>query len=536
MPPAPSAPGAPLPPSSPNQLTPPPPTSLIPPGAGKPVGGAPIGVGSSPVGSPPTTPPPPPPTQPALPGQPPQPNQPPTAQAAVPPKKPLLAGVMASPFKFLPIVVLLIVVAVVGYFAYTYFLGGSSSSVSVQPDSTGNSQQPAATQKATEITYWGLWEPDEAVAEVLTDFEKANPGIKVNYVKQTHKDYRERLQTAIAAGQGPDLFRFHEAWTPMLADELAAMPSSVMSASEYQKTFYPVAAQMLQLKGQIVGVPLEYDGLGLYYNREMFKTAGEQPPKTWAELKTLASRLTVRSSTGVERGGLAIGTSTNVEHFSDIIGLLLLQNGADPAEPTSKQAQEAIQFYTNFLKDGVWSESLPNSTVAFARGEAAMMFAPSWRAHEIEAINPALDYGIVQVPTLGDQRVAWATFWAEGVSSKSTHKDEAWKLIKYLSSADVMKKLYSQASKVRSFGEPYSRTELASQLNGDDRVAPFLQDAPMATSWYLASFTHDNGLNDQLIKYYADAVTAINLGGTPDEVMATVDQGTKQILRQYGAE
>src|SRR5690606_40319838 len=102
------------------------------------------------------------------------------------------------------------------------------------------------------------------------------------------------------------------------------------------------------------------------------------PPTTWAELRTLASQLTVRSGNQIQRGGLAIGNASNVEHYGDIIGLLMLQNGADPAVPTSPEARDALLFYTNFAKvDQVWDENLPSSPVAFARGDAAMMFAPS---------------------------------------------------------------------------------------------------------------------------------------------------------------
>jgi multiple sugar transport system substrate-binding protein len=213
-----------------------------------------------------------------------------------------------------------------------------------------------------------------------------------------------------------------------------------------------------------------------------------------------------------------MGNASNVEHFSDIIGLLMLQNGADLSDPTTKEAQEALQFYTNFMKvDKVWSDTLPSSTTAFARGEVAMMFAPSWRAHEILAINPNLQFGISSMPSLGSDKVAWASYWAEGVNSKSDNKDAAWKLLKYLSSKEVMQKLYSDQAETRTFGEPYSRVDLADSVATDPYVSTYLKDAPNASSWYLNSYTHDNGINDQMIKYYTDAVNAVLAGKTPAE-------------------
>ena len=52
----------------------------------------------------------------------------------------------------------------------------------------------------------------------------------------------------------------------------------------------------------------------------------------------------------------------------------------------------------------------------------------------------------------------------------------------------------------------------------------------------MSSFTHDNGINDQIIKYYEDAINAmVNDGKTVENVLSTVEQGVRQVLRQYGA-
>jgi ABC-type glycerol-3-phosphate transport system substrate-binding protein len=293
---------------------------------------------------------------------------------------------------------------------------------------------------------------------------------------------------------------------------------------------------MLQLNGQIVGVPLMYDGLAMIYNKDVLDSASESPPQTWAELRSLATRLTVKSATGVERAGVALGNASNVEHYSDILALLMLQNGADLSDPDSPETRDALLFYTNFIKtDGVWNDSLPVSSVAFARGDVAIIFAPSWKIHEILATNPDVSIGVAPLPKLSDERLAWATFWAEGINSKGKNQAEAGKLLKHLSSPEVLEKLYSQASENRSFGEIYPRVDMAEGLADDPLVGPYLEDAPFAQGGFLSSFTHDNGLNDNLIQYYTDAINAVLGGQQVEDTLTTVDQGTSQILRQYGA-
>jgi len=473
-------------------------------------------------------------------------------------KAPQPAKPKASPLKFLPIIIGGIIVLAGVIFGLTKLFGGSSGTTNtadtpsgISNPSTGSTNQGSTTTgdkdqlpatgrvdvptEKTTLEYWGLWESAEDMSNILANYERDNPGVKINYQKQSHRDYRERLQTALASGNGPDIFRFHASWSPMLHTELAPMPSSIYSSSSSKDTFYPVASSQLTINGQLYGIPLMYDGLVLYYNRGIFETAGVEPPTTWAELRTLAKKLTVKSSSGIERGGLAIGNATNVDHFSDILAVLMLQNGAELDDPNSPETRDALLFYTNFIKaDGVWSDTLPTSTVAFARGEAAMIFAPSWRAHEIKSINPDLDFATTTLPKLSETRIAWANYWAEGVSAMSKNQTESWKLLKYLSESATMQQTYSVQSQGRSFGEPYSRTDLSDKLATQPVVSSVLADAPYAKGWYLSSSTHDNGINDQLINYYKDAVTAILSGKSSGDVLTTLEQGTRQVLRQYG--
>jgi len=446
------------------------------------------------------------------------------------PPPPTAAEFQKSPLRFLPFIVGILMLVGIGYFIFSRFLAGRGTTV------TTNGITPQGNSKTqTVISYWGLWEPSRVLQDSLTEFETQNPGIKVNYQQQTYQDYRERLQTEIAKGRGPDVFRIHASWVPMFQNDLSEVPSTVYSATDFQTTFYPIVSQQLKSNNKFVGVPLEYDGLALFYNKEALRTANAEPPKTWNDLKQLAPKLTIRNGNKIERAGLAIGNATNVDHFSEILGLLMLQNGANPAEPTSDKALEALKFYTDFYtQDHVWSDTLPNSTISFARGDVAMIFAPSWRAHDIIALNPNLAFAVVPVPQLSSNKVTWASYWVEGVNAQSKNKDASWKLIKYLSSQEGQQKFYSNASKERTFGEPFSRVDMAGQLADNQYTAPYLADAPFAKNWYMNSATHDNGLNDQIVKYYEDAVTGIVNGKTtPQSAMSTVAQGVQQVLRQY---
>jgi len=404
-------------------------------------------------------------------------------------------------------------------------------------------------QKPKEITltYWGLWEPEPVMNGIIAEWERDHPQIKVKYLQQNQREYRERLQSALAREEGPDIFRFHITWVPMLKNELEPLPASIMSSSTYEQTFYSVVLENLRAGTNYLGIPLMIDTLALYYNEDIFLAAGKSPPTTWEELRNLANELTIKDEEDqIQTAGVALGTTSNVDHWSDILGLMILQNGADLTDPgaCSKQAGEevclgidALTYFTIFKTvDRVWDDTLPSSTQAFAAGKLAMYFGPSWRVFDIKALNPKLNFKIVPVPQLpGDkQKVNWASFWVEGVARRSKYKNEAWEFLKFLSLPQTLEKLYQAESNLRLFGEIYPRKEMAEKLKTNHLIAPFIEQISQAKTWYLCSFTWDNGINDRMIKYFEDAVNAVNSGKNAKEALTTATQGISQLLSQYG--
>lgn len=394
------------------------------------------------------------------------------------------------------------------------------------------------TPEVITLTYWGLWEPVEVFKPLLTQFEQSHPGVTVNYVQQSPIDYRERLESALNRNQGPDLFRFHNTWTPLLKKEFAPIPEVIYTKSEFETTFYPTTHKDLQTTTGYVGIPLHIDGLALYYNPSMLENINATPPTTWQEVRLLSEQLTISGENKeIIRGGIALGTTNNVEYWPDIIGLLLIQNGADPAQPTDQLAQDSLKFYTDFTKDKIWDDTLPNSTLAFATEKVAMMIAPSTQALEIQKINPNLKFNLSPVPNLPTTNIGWASYWAEGVSKKTTKKKQelAWQLLKFLSQKDQQQTLFALANHIGASTEISSRSDLAADFKSHPLAGPYIANAPTAQSWYLAGNTQDEtGLNASIINFYQQAIDDINNGKNISQSLEAASQGIAQILSQYG--
>lgn len=388
------------------------------------------------------------------------------------------------------------------------------------------------------LTYWGLLEEKILMEPVISQFEAQNPNIKVKYYLQSPTNYRTRVQTQIREGVGPDVFKIHNSWLPMFINDLAPAPKDVLSIAEYKENFYPVAVSSFVRGENIYGAPTEIDGLALYVNVELLAGVGN-PPQNWREFIDTAVKMTVRdSSTGqIQTAGAALGTATNVDHWSDILGLLILQQpGASLENPATSPTAEVLRFYTGFVTDPrkkTWDLNLSPSTQMFTQGKLGYFFAPSWRARELRAANPNLKFKVVPVPQLSSAVVAWANFWSEGVSKTSKNPKEAWIFAKFLTSKDAQRILFDETSKANLFGKPFSRIDLAGELSNDPILGAYVAQGPIYKSWYLSSNTLEGDINFEIIKYFKDAVDQTLAGSDPQAALQNISSGVTQVLNQY---
>ncbi len=390
------------------------------------------------------------------------------------------------------------------------------------------------------IVYWGLWEPESVYQEVFSDFKKTHPNVTIKYQKLAQTGYRERLTAAMSGTAGPDIARIHNSWLPMMRNYVAPFPGNVYPIAEFNKDFYPVASSDLTDGRQVWAVPLETDNILMFVNSDIFTAGGTSVPRTWEEFSETTTQLTVKDESGkISTSGTALGTASNVEHWQEMIGLMMLQAGVDLNQaPDAPAASEALGFYTGFVNaDGQWNETLDPSTLAFAKGKVAAYFGPSWRYFDILGINPDLNFQVAPVPQLANSTpVSYATYWAEAVSKKSRNQQTAFELLKFMSTKQSLSKIYTAESKLREFGEPYPRVDMASLVSSDPVVGVVVGQAPTAKSWYLDGFTNDGetGINSKIGAYYRDAVNAVLGSEQSQTALKTVASGVVQVLGQYG--
>ena len=220
---------------------------------------------------------------------------------------------------------------------------------------------------------------------------------------------------------------------------------------------------------------------------------------------------------------------------------MLKQGGVDPFSATSDEKLKSVLLYYSLYKTkyNLWDETLPPSTIAFANGTLGFYFGSSWRAFNIKDINANLVYEIIPVPQLEIEtgqvtNINWASFWVEGVNAKSKYQKEAFKLLEFLATSEALQKSFTLGSQIRDFGQISPRKSMMDQMSSNSKIRPFVSGADNADSWYLSSRTFDGGLNDEMIKYFGDAINSIVIQNKDAaEVMTTLKSGIVQLKQRY---
>jgi multiple sugar transport system substrate-binding protein len=149
-------------------------------------------------------------------------------------------------------------------------------------------------------------------------------------------------------------------------------------------------------EGKLYGLQPVTNTIGLFYNSDLLAKAGVNPPRTWAELRAAARKLT---SDGTY--GLAFSAPANYEGTWQFLPFMW-SNGGDEKNIATPQTAQALQLWVDLMNDGSVSKSALNWTQAdvndqFRAGKAAMMVNGPWQFPVLDE-DKSLKYQVAQIP------------------------------------------------------------------------------------------------------------------------------------------
>ncbi|MFI6789418.1 ABC transporter substrate-binding protein [Nonomuraea sp. NPDC050383] len=325
----------------------------------------------------------------------------------------------------------------------------AAPSLGARPRPSGSASQalPAAT-----LTLWHGFStgPEvKAFEDAIAGFTKKFPQITVKTVKNVQDD---QITQAIRGGKAPDVA------ASFTTDNVAQWCRSgsfqdltpVIEQDGIDLSVLPeVARAYTGFAGKRCTMPLLADAYGLYYNKALMK--GSAPPRTLSELTALTKKLTVRDANGDIKVAGFVPSFQYYEntpaHLGPMVGARWLNDdgtsaiGSDPAWKELLRWQKELVDWYGYDKLEKFRKGLGDEWGAehpFYAGKVAMVVDGEWRNAMI-AGDPkakAMDYGTAPVP-VADARPdlyggGFTAGTVIGVPKGAQHPQQAWELVKYL--------------------------------------------------------------------------------------------------------
>ena len=291
--------------------------------------------------------------------------------------------------------------------------------------------------KATTITALiGSSGPAEtfAVNNAAKAFTKQT-GIQVNVVVAS--DLGQQLAQGFASGNPPDIFYLGN---DQVATYAKAGDLSSLDNLKNVKSFYPSLRAAFTYKGHLYAAPKDFSTLALVLNTAVWKKAGltgKNYPTTWAQLASVAKKLT---SSG------QVGLCTGPEFHR--LGVFMIQAGGwlvskDGKTATVNSAANVKAF--NFVKSMINAGTMKLTNQlgagwggeAFGKQECAMTIEGNWIAGAMTHDYPTVGYKAVELPAgpAGKGTLQYDGGW--GLAAASKNKADAMSLISYLTQTKV---------------------------------------------------------------------------------------------------
>lgn len=396
--------------------------------------------------------------------------------------------------------------------------GGFSCQVSSQ--AALQRSQPVA------LNYWGVDDASGAFDKVIANYRAIHPNVSITYRKFRAEEYEQALIEAWASDRGPDIFmipntsldRYLSKGYIQVLPEKTSMPYIISKAGSCQKndtivikeknslslkdlktSFVDVVSEDVVRNNKIYGLPYSVETLALFYNRDLLNNANiPNPPTNWDDFKNQIKKLTIQDETGkILQSGVAMGTANNIPNATDILTLLMLQNGAVmssgnratfTAPSVDNQSYfpglEALKFYTYFANPSkevyTWNAEQNSAFTSFVNGKVAFYFGYPSDVSLLKAQAPKLNFGVTEAPQISTttRRANYARYWLNVASFKTKHLNETWDFIQVATEAENAKEYLTATNK------PTALRSLISDQLKDLYQAPFAQQVLSAKSWY----------------------------------------------------
>lgn len=287
------------------------------------------------------------------------------------------------------------------------------------------------SRTTVQFASWGSKSEIDILKPLLSEFEKENPDIKVDFM-HIPQNYFQKIHLLFASNTAPDVIFINNLYLPIYAN------AGLLEELNTDDNFYPQSLNALSWQGKLYAIPRDVSNLVIYYNKDMFLKKHIPFPKqnwTFDDFLQTSKKLTDKNTFGI-----------SFEEDPLFYLPYLMSNGGGflPEEIKKAESQEAINFYAD-LRNKYHTAPKKNESASatmaqlFLQERIGMYLSGRWMVPKLRE-EASFDWDIAQFPkgTKGSIVQLDASGWA--ISKSSKHKAEALKLINYLSDEKSIEK------------------------------------------------------------------------------------------------
>lgn len=217
----------------------------------------------------------------------------------------------------------------------------------------------SAADGSTTLTVWDFKYGDPRTGAIMKQMDEAfmaaNPGIIIKHIAQPEENYYQLLGSAAAAKKGPDIALFHVGAKHQDFDDYLVDLGKLSSATKASFTLDSVAKGSDKTGRKWEIYPMTMQGMGIYYNKALFRKAGldpDKPPKTGEEFLAACAKLKAAGIVPIMAGQTFTVDFLFRAFTANVFGSKVNRIGTADATFTDPGFIAAARFVQTIIKEG----------------------------------------------------------------------------------------------------------------------------------------------------------------------------------------
>lgn len=297
-----------------------------------------------------------------------------------------------------------------------------------------------------------IWEHTDQFTEplkaVVEGFNELYPDVEVQMEIKTSDQYYNLLQTAMQAGETPDVFWTNGNPTTHYGSYVnAGYLMELTDKVDFSLFDGTTAMNIVTLEdGKVYSTPTaETGGRAVFYNKDIFAELGLEVPTTFEEFEALLAK--IAETDYVPISFCATDPWTVLFQFEPVLNAMHVDwvkeyEETGTVKVNDERVVDAFNKMLEWAEKGYYGNGYlgvdgSGAILAFSKGEAAMTIDGTWNIATINQNNPDLNYGAFQIPTPeGDQPMVGTNSCGYAVSADTENPDAALAFVNYFASVE----------------------------------------------------------------------------------------------------